>query len=95
MPTASELQQSADKLFAKFGIPTAALGVDGVHVRIGAKPSDKDPALPDGVSSKVFVNRKNFYSLNCQIIGDAFGFIRDLVSNSNSCTHININLIRM
>ena len=81
MPTKSELQKSSDKLFERFGIPTVALGVDGVHVRMGRKPYATDPALPDGVTPKVFLNRKNYYSVNVQIVGDAFGFIRDLGCN--------------
>ena len=78
MPTKDELQKSSDKLYKKFGLPTAAVGVDGVHIRIGKKPDAKDPALPDGVTPKVFWNRKNYYSLNVQIVGDGFGYIRDL-----------------
>ena len=78
MPTQSELKQSSELIYEKFGIPTAALGVDGVHIRIGKKPNAKDPAMPVGVTPKVFRNRKNFFSLNVQIVGDAMGFIRDL-----------------
>ena len=66
MPTTDELRKSSDKLFKKFGIPTAAVGVDGVHIRLGKKPFATDPAMPDDVTPKVFMNRKNYYSLNVQ-----------------------------
>ena len=77
MPDMSELRRSAFELQRRFGIPQVAIGVDGTHIWI-QKPSANDPALPDGVIPKNFYNRKGWVSLNIQMVGDGFGYIRDL-----------------
>ena len=55
MPTQGEMRKSADALFARFGIPNAPLGVDGTHVRLGKKPSNKE--LPPGLTPRDFFAR--------------------------------------
>lgn len=63
-----------------FGIaqfPGVVGAIDGTHVRIIA-PSEHEPE---------FVNRKNFHSINVQIVSDASHRILDLVSTWPGATH--------
>ena len=52
MPTQSEMEVSAAHFEHRFGLPNFALGVDGTHVRLGLRPSEKD--LPNGVNPQDF-----------------------------------------
>ncbi len=64
-----EEQESAKKLYMTFGIPNIALGVDGTQIRLGNKPRASD--MPTALHPQYFWCRKQYYSLNCQVIGDA------------------------
>uniref|UniRef100_A0A8C5CNM0 Putative nuclease HARBI1 n=1 Tax=Gadus morhua TaxID=8049 RepID=A0A8C5CNM0_GADMO len=68
--TDAECIQTKQKFFEIAGFPNVLGAVDGTHIAIKA-PSDEE----DG-----FVNRKNFHSINTQVICDATLRVTDLVA---------------
>eukprot|EP00094_Tigriopus_californicus_P012757 TCALIF_12332-PA protein Name:"Similar to CAD Probable cinnamyl alcohol dehydrogenase (Pinus radiata)" AED:0.17 eAED:0.23 QI:0/0/0/1/1/1/4/0/393 len=76
MPSPMEMRESAEKLRDRFKIPLVALGVDGTHIRLDHSPNRNE--LPNGVHTQDFWCRKQFFSVNVQLIGDGFFLIRDV-----------------
>jgi hypothetical protein len=46
------MRSTADDLFASHGLPNFILGVDGTHITLGLRPSEKD--LPPGIQTQDF-----------------------------------------
>ena len=71
MPTAEEERKGImGEFFQKHSIPGVIGLIDGTHIRIQA-PSENEYA---------YVNRKNFHSINVQMITDSRNLIRDVVA---------------
>ncbi len=85
MPTTAEMRQSADDLQGRFKIPNCPLGVDGTHIRLCKMPSASD--IPVGANPQDFYCRKNFYSLNVQLVGDNQMLIRNIETRWAGSTH--------
>ena len=49
----------------KYKLPNVIAGVDGCHLPFMERPRD----IPGGRDHVAFINRKEFYSLNGQIVG--------------------------
>ncbi len=69
----------------KYGLPNFAMGVDGTHIMLGVRPTQRE--LPAGLEVQDFWCRKQFYSLNCQIIGNDTKMILNVVARWAGCTH--------
>ncbi|TRY72003.1 hypothetical protein TCAL_09538 [Tigriopus californicus] len=85
MSSPMEMRESAEKLRDRFKIPLVALGVDGTHIRLDHSPNRNE--LPNGVHTQDFWCRKQFYSVNVQLIGDGFSLIRDFEVKWAGSTH--------
>lgn len=85
LPSRSEMRRSSDYFMNKYGLPNFAMGVDGTHVMLGVRPTERE--LPHGIEVQDFWCRKQFYSLNCQIIGNETKMILNLVARWAGCTH--------
>jgi hypothetical protein len=85
LPTRSEMRRASDNFMDKYGLPNFAMGVDGTHIMLGVRPAEKE--LPRGLEVQDFWCRKQFYSLNCQIIGNDTRMILNLVARWAGCTH--------
>jgi len=85
LPRPEELREAANDLCTQFGIPNCPLGVDGTHIRLENSPIQDD--LPEGVHPQDFWCRKQFFSLNVQLIGDNRHLIRDLEAKWAGSTH--------
>ena len=72
----NQLQIQA-KFFELYGFPKVLGCIDGTHVPILAPPSDED----------LFVNRKNFHSINIQANCDSDLKFIDVVAKWPGCTH--------
>ena len=79
------MRATADHFEQKYGLPNFALGVDGTHVRLGLRPAQKD--LPPGIHPQDFWSRKQFFSINCQIVGNEKKLITNLVARWAGSTH--------
>ncbi|KAJ8915892.1 hypothetical protein NQ315_015505 [Exocentrus adspersus] len=64
--TAKEMAGVKEQFFERFHIPGIIGCIDCTHIKI-VPPTHMDLGYPPNV----FMNRKNFYSLNCQIICDS------------------------
>ena len=52
MPSRTEMRRTSDFFFQKYGLPNFALGVDGTHILLGLRPSEKE--MPPGVQTQDF-----------------------------------------
>ncbi len=78
MPTREQMRTTANFFMAKYGLPNFAYGVDGTFVRLGHRPSVQE--LPNGVHPQDYWSRKQYYSINVQVIGNEKKMIYNLVS---------------
>lgn len=85
MPTIREMRSTSQKFLDKYGLPNFAMGVDGTHVHLGVRPCQND--LPVGVFVQDFWNRKQFYSINCQIMSNESHKILSISSQWAGSTH--------
>ena len=66
MPSADTMQDTAERMQEKFKLPRFAFAVDGVHVRFTNAPNN----LPANKTAQMFWGRKQFYSINVQVVGN-------------------------
>ncbi len=85
LPHPTKLCMSVDDFFNRFGIPNCPLGIDGTHIRLENAPVQAD--LPAGVHPRGFWCRKQFFSINVQVIRDSRHLIRNLGAKWAGCTH--------
>jgi hypothetical protein len=85
LPSRSEMRRTSDNFMDKYGLPNFAMGVDGTHIMLGVRPTQRE--LPAGLEVQDFWCRKQFYSLNCQIIGNDTKMILNVVARWAGCTH--------
>jgi len=85
LPSRSEMRRTSDNFMDKYGLPNFAFGVDGTHIMLGVRPTERE--LPPGLQVQDFWCRKQFYSLNCQIVGNDTKMILHLVAHWAGCTH--------
>ncbi|KAF5308421.1 hypothetical protein FQR65_LT18156 [Abscondita terminalis] len=78
MPVAEEVVSVAKKFYDIASFPRVLGCVDGTHIRIQS---------PGGHDAELFRNRKGYFSLNCQVIGDADLRIRDVVARWPGSSH--------
>ena len=83
LPTQSEMQDSANEIRERFNLDTFPYGIDCVHMIFREKPRN---IVGDNAPAR-FYNRKGRYSLNVQVIGDAFHRIRDIDVRYPGCAH--------
>ena len=74
LPNKDEENDSARQIRERFYLDKCAYGIDGVHMIF----KDKPQRVLDGQDPVQFWNRKERYSINVQVIGDAFHLIRDI-----------------
>ncbi len=48
LPTETEMRDSAENIFRRFGLPNIPLGVDGTFIRLGKKPLNAELMAEDG-----------------------------------------------
>ena len=72
MPTHEQQRENIAAVFEKYKLSNVIAGVDGCHIPFLEIP------LPAGKNPKDFINRKNVYSINSQIVG---GFDRRIYDN--------------
>ena len=65
-PTQAEMDDTSLRMFSKYGIPNFFAGIDGCHMRFQKMPKK----IPDEHHPDLYVCRKNFYSINAQIISN-------------------------
>ena len=69
LPDVGEMAATAERIYQRFHLPRFCMAVDGMHVRF----SDAPRGLPDNTHKQRYWCRKQFYSLNCQIVaGDKY-----------------------
>jgi hypothetical protein len=78
LPTEEEMAASAHYFQEKYNLPGFCLGVDGMLVRLGLKPSESH--LPPGLVSQDYWCRKQFYALNVLVAADHKKLIRNIVT---------------
>ena len=66
MPSREEMEKTSQEMLVRFNLPRFALAVDGVQVRF----QDSPRGLPHDKHAQLFWCRKQFYSLNVQIVGN-------------------------
>lgn len=72
-----EIQRRQNELMGVVNFPGVVCVINGTHVRIVAPKEHKEK----------YVNRKNYHSINTQIVFDAKYKILDVVANWPGCTH--------
>ena len=65
MPTQEQQRENIAAVFDKYKLTNVIAGVDGCHIPFLEKPR----RIPAEKNSKDFINRKNVYSINSQIVG--------------------------
>ena len=82
MPSSTEMEETSGRMFNRFYLPRFAMAVDGMHVRFQEAPR----RLPPQKHKQQFWCRKQFYSINVQVVaGDRF--IYDLDCRWPGSTH--------
>lgn len=66
MPSSAQMQETSLRMLDKFGLPRFAFAVDGCQVKFIEAPRK----LPANKHAQLFWCRKQFYSLNVQIVGN-------------------------
>ena len=66
MPTVDQMEDTSQQMFQRFHLPRFGMAVDGVQVRF----QDAPRRLPPDKHAQLFWCRKQFYSLNVQIVGN-------------------------
>ena len=74
LPTAAEEEASAAEIKRLYNLDNIAYGIDCVHMEFKHRPRK----VLGGLHADLFYNRKERFSLNVQVIGDAFQLIRDI-----------------
>ena len=78
MPTCQELEEMKASFYKVAGFPGVFAAVDGSHIPIIAPPGPEEP---------LFVNRKNFHSINIQAMCDANLVFLDVVAKWHGSHH--------
>ncbi|XP_018568585.1 putative nuclease HARBI1 [Anoplophora glabripennis] len=73
-----EVNQTKNKFFDIASFPNVIGAVDGTHIRI---------LSPGGDDAEIFRNRKNYFSINVQVISNAYLEITDLVARWPGSVH--------
>jgi hypothetical protein len=69
LPDVEEMAATAERIYQRFHLPRFCMAVDGMHVRFPDAPR----GLPDNTHKQAFWCRKQYYSLNVQIMaGDKY-----------------------
>jgi hypothetical protein len=76
------LRSIRQKFYTQYGVPGIVGCIDCTHVAI-VPPARNNPQLPE----HIFVNRKGYHSLNCQLICDPNLKILNVVANYPGNTH--------
>ena len=77
LPTDEEMAETANDLYARFGLPRFAWGIDCVVVKFTEAPRK----IPEGTVKQNFWSRKMCYGLNVQIVGNHKRLILDIDAN--------------
>ena len=69
MPDVGEMALTAERIYQRFHLPRFCMAVDRMHVSFPDAPR----RIPDQTTKQSCWCRKQFYSLNCQIVaGDKY-----------------------
>ena len=82
MPGTDQMQDTAQRMLEKFHLPGFAFAVDGVQMRFTEAPR----GIPDDKVQQMFWCRKQFFSLNVQVVGND-KFIYDVDVGWPGSTH--------
>jgi hypothetical protein len=83
LPTAPEMEQTAQNLFERFGLPRFAFGIDGVITSFEEAPRN----CPPGTIKQNFWCRKMKYAINVQAIGNHKRLLLDLNADWQGATN--------
>jgi len=83
MPTTAQMEATSARMFRKYKLPNFAFAVDGCHMRL----EDAPRGLPPGKNQQAFWCRKQFYSINTQVVANDEGLIYDLDVSWPGSTH--------
>ena len=83
LPSDQEVRASADRNYARFGLPRFFAGVDGVIMKFEEKPR----MIPVGTVAQDFFNRKMCYAINVQVVGNDEHLILDIVADWQGANH--------
>ena len=82
MPNAEEMSKTSERMYERFKLPGFALAVDGMHVRFVEAPR----GIPDHIPKQTFWCRKQYFSINVQLVCDD-RLIRDVDCSWPGSTH--------
>jgi len=83
MPTQEQQRENIAAVFEKYKLTNVIAGVDGCHIPFLEKPR----RIPAEKNSKDFINRKNVYSINSQIVGGFDRRIYDILLSAPGSFH--------
>ena len=64
LPSPEEMRMTADEMFDRFKLPNFGVAIDGIHMKFAQAPQ----GIPADHTQQHYWCRKQFYSINCQVI---------------------------